>query len=288
MKDQKDNNSLISKSDCIPTLGSCFETEACRIQLVEACEFEVHFQAPRDVIGVPFHSTRCAIALDSDKAQSTELAASAANFHPAGSRTYSRTEVGKTTFLAIDFEPYVRENLEDELDQKARNESGLNLDNPNFQWILEDGLSFFRNGGTYGRLAIEALTLRLLVHTLDSSSTDRTQRRIQRLSGPRLKRFLDLIEMCLIDDVSLTELSDLIGLTPLEMLWAFYNATGTPLPEYVHERRLAHAMRILKDEDTSIANIASDVGFASADVLERAFLARLGTTPTQFRIQSLS
>ncbi len=288
MSDIHTHGNLNDKLSSIPDIGPSSETESCRLQFIESREFEVHFRAPRDVISLPLNTTRCALALDSDKVVSTEIQAHGANFHPAGTSTYSRTELGETTFIAIDFEPHVRENLEDELNLKAQSEIGMNLDSPNFHTILQDGIRFFKTGQTLGRLAIESLTLRLLFHTIGSGAPNQSERRIRKLDGPQLTRFLDVVEMCLIDDVSVTELSDTIGYTPLELLSSFYDATGQSLPHYVHERRLAHAMDILRTEDLSTDRVAQEVGMGCADTLTTAFKYRLGLSPDAFRAQSLS
>lgn len=68
----------------------------------------------------------------------------------------------------------------------------------------------------------------------------------------------------------------------------FIREMGTTPAQYVLQCRVEAARRQLERTDKSLKQIASAVGFTSADVMRRAFVRLLGFTPARLRIQSSS
>lgn len=58
---------------------------------------------------------------------------------------------------------------------------------------------------------------------------------------------------------------------------------GIPLREYLRLRRLAFAMKEVRDTDRQLLDIALDYGFSSHEAFTRAFKAAYGVTPGQYR-----
>jgi transcriptional regulator GlxA family with amidase domain len=63
----------------------------------------------------------------------------------------------------------------------------------------------------------------------------------------------------------------------------FTREVGTTPSQYVLQMRVEAARRLLERTDDGLKQIASSVGFGSADVMRRAFVRLLGTTPSRFR-----
>jgi AraC family transcriptional regulator len=63
----------------------------------------------------------------------------------------------------------------------------------------------------------------------------------------------------------------------------FRAATGTTIHGFRRELRLRHALAHLLDGDESLADIASDCGFASQSHLTNLFRERFGITPAKAR-----
>lgn len=75
----------------------------------------------------------------------------------------------------------------------------------------------------------------------------------------------------------------LCGRTPAHVNRAVRAAFGTTATELVNRLRLEHAARRLRLGDAAIADIAVECGFASLAHFYRAFGARFGATPRDFR-----
>jgi transcriptional regulator GlxA family with amidase domain len=63
----------------------------------------------------------------------------------------------------------------------------------------------------------------------------------------------------------------------------FTRETGTAPAQYVLQLRVEAARRALERTDRGLKQVASAVGFSSADVMRRAFVRLLGLTPVRYR-----
>jgi transcriptional regulator GlxA family with amidase domain len=63
----------------------------------------------------------------------------------------------------------------------------------------------------------------------------------------------------------------------------FTRETGCTPARYVAQMRVEAARRQLEDTDKSIEQIARNCGFVSADLMRRAFVRSVGTTPGRYR-----
>jgi len=66
---------------------------------------------------------------------------------------------------------------------------------------------------------------------------------------------------------------------------AFQRVLGMSIGEYIRRQRLRHAMRLLVDTDTEIAQVAYECGYTSIGRLYDAFQKRLGKTPRHYRTE---
>jgi AraC-like DNA-binding protein len=67
------------------------------------------------------------------------------------------------------------------------------------------------------------------------------------------------------------------------LIRAFHRTLGLPPMDYLIEKRLDLAQRLLLDTDLNITEIALECGFSDGNYFTRQFRRRRGTTPTQFR-----
>jgi AraC family transcriptional regulator len=143
-------------------------------------------------------------------------------------------------------------------------------------------------GGAGGRLYVEGLAAMLTVHLLrDYGSSERSA--IPHKGGltPRqMQRVIDYINAHLSDELGLVELAAIAGLSPHHFGEAFKTSMGTSPHRYVIERRVQHALELLREKDRSIAEIAHAAGFSSQSHLTANFRRVTGLTPGRFR-QSL-
>jgi AraC family transcriptional regulator len=106
------------------------------------------------------------------------------------------------------------------------------------------------------------------------------------VSTPRAKlgAILDYIEGHLGDSPTLEQMADFVRLSPTYFASQFKRATGLPPHQYVIQRRVERAKQQLQsDRDTSIAEIALELGFSDQSQLSNHFKRLVGVTPRNFR-----
>jgi AraC family transcriptional regulator len=145
-------------------------------------------------------------------------------------------------------------------------------------WALEaERRSGYENGALYR----ESLGLALSVHLLRRYAAPRP---IQAgLSRVRLRKLTEYIDAHLTQELSLSELANVAGLSATHLKLQFRQATGQPVHQYVMRQRVEHARQLLEDTELSISQVALDTGFAHQSHLARCMRRLLGTTPSSVR-----
>ena len=85
------------------------------------------------------------------------------------------------------------------------------------------------------------------------------------------------------EDVSLTAMADLVGMSPSAFSRFFKNGTGSTLSDYVIDIRLGNAAHLLVDTPMSVSDICYECGFNNQSNFNRIFKAKRGQTPREFR-----
>ena len=85
------------------------------------------------------------------------------------------------------------------------------------------------------------------------------------------------------DEIRLSTLADLVGMTPTSFSRFFRQHTGKSLSEYIIDIRLGYATRELVDTTTSIKEISFCCGFNNLSNFNRIFRSRKGCSPSEFR-----
>jgi transcriptional regulator GlxA family with amidase domain len=85
------------------------------------------------------------------------------------------------------------------------------------------------------------------------------------------------------DDLSVETLARRAAMSPRNFARAFTREIGQTPAKHIETLRLEAARRQLETSSLSVDQVAEGSGFASAEVLRRAFARRLGVTPGQYR-----
>lgn len=99
----------------------------------------------------------------------------------------------------------------------------------------------------------------------------------------RLKRAIDYIEAFFTTDISILDIAAAAGLSQTQLTRSFRLATGKTPYSYVIDRRLDHAVGLLRSTELPIAFIALEAGFTDQAHFTRLCRSRLGKTPGTIR-----
>lgn len=106
--------------------------------------------------------------------------------------------------------------------------------------------------------------------------------RQQKRTG-RLRRLFEYIGQHYAERISLPHAAGIAGLSKPQFHVVFKQATGMSLLAYLTQVRLGEAVRLLRETEQSIADIASQIGFADQSYFDRRFRRHFGCTPVEFR-----
>jgi AraC family transcriptional regulator len=143
------------------------------------------------------------------------------------------------------------------------------------------------DGSAAAALYVDHLARAAAARLIRSHSTARAARTLAArrpgLSERQLRRAIDYIEAHLGSDPTLVELAATAALSPVYFARQFKLATGLPPHQYLLQRRLERAKRLLSAGELPISAIAIDCGFCHQEHLTRLFRRYCGTTPAAYR-----
>ena len=102
-----------------------------------------------------------------------------------------------------------------------------------------------------------------------------------------LKRVLDYIADNLAEDLSLSELAGVAGMSPHYFSELFKQSTGHAPHTYVLWQRIERAKQQLRDPKRSVIEAGLDAGFQNPSHFARMFRKLVGTSPSNFRADLL-
>jgi AraC family transcriptional regulator len=139
-----------------------------------------------------------------------------------------------------------------------------------------------------GRLYGESLANTLAVYLVRRYSARKREPPVYRggLSGYRLKHVLQHIGDNLTEDLSLTELAAVAGMSPHHFAEMFRISTGRAPHGYVLLQRIERAKQCLRDPKRSIIDAGLDAGFQNPSHFARVFRKFVGSSPSRFRADS--
>lgn len=111
----------------------------------------------------------------------------------------------------------------------------------------------------------------------------RDEKRRPGLSRPQLRTVTDYIEAHCLEPIRLSELAGLVKLSETYFSHAFKSATGLPPHRWQMQARIRRVQEWLSRGDLTLAQIASQAGFADQAHFTRVFKMSVGLTPTEWR-----
>ncbi|MBQ9134981.1 MAG: helix-turn-helix transcriptional regulator [Lachnospiraceae bacterium] len=103
----------------------------------------------------------------------------------------------------------------------------------------------------------------------------------------QIQIIIDEIDLCIKrkedETLTLQHLADKLGYSEFHVSRKFKEISGMQFREYLRYRRLAFALKELRDTKKSILDIALNYGFSSNEAFTRAFKEAYGITPSEYR-----
>jgi AraC-like DNA-binding protein len=85
------------------------------------------------------------------------------------------------------------------------------------------------------------------------------------------------------EELTVEEVSRELGFTRQYVSGKFHRITGKLLSDYLKEKRLMKAARLLRTSETKITQVSRLCGFDSENYFRQQFKLRFGMSPRQFR-----
>lgn len=143
--------------------------------------------------------------------------------------------------------------------------------------------SGFQHGSLYMQTAAAMLITQFSsVCYAKSQST----KNIGALAKDKLRTIIDYIECNVTQNLSLSDLAELVQLNPIHFCRAFKAATGRPPHQFQIERRIERAKTYLLRLDLTLADVALMAGFSSQAHFSSHFRRLVGITPARYRSDS--
>ncbi|MDC7789427.1 AraC family transcriptional regulator [Rhodoplanes sp. TEM] len=133
------------------------------------------------------------------------------------------------------------------------------------------------------RLMAESASLALLAEWLAAPAGATAPSRLAPEERRGLARVVDLLMADLCHPPSLDRLAVEAGMSHPRLNRCFRKAYGTTVFDWLRERRLDQASRLLRADDRSVTEIAYACGFSSPSHFAAAFRQRHGVSPVAFR-----
>jgi len=138
--------------------------------------------------------------------------------------------------------------------------------------------------GKNSHLYADSLAHALVVHLLSRYSTNSRQVKtvVGRFTQQQWKQIVDFIEANLDRNISLTQLAEIVRLSPYHFAHLFKKSTDISPHQYLILRRIERAKQLIVIGNLSLAAIAQTVGFASQGHFTYHFKRLVGVTPKVF------
>jgi AraC-like DNA-binding protein len=119
----------------------------------------------------------------------------------------------------------------------------------------------------------------------DHRSEQLRHRREPDTYSPPITKVIDWLRDHLDENVSVSDLADVAGLSPSYFRRWFHREVGSSPSDYVTAMRIERSKRLLTETDRSITQIAMELGYNTSAYFTAVFHRETGTTPSDFRRQ---
>ena len=105
-------------------------------------------------------------------------------------------------------------------------------------------------------------------------------------ASDRISLACEFISSNLPKAIYVADLAAIVGLGKSAFSRLFKKSTGRTVPQYLNERRIAHACRLLAETDLTVSQVAMDCGYISPAHFQRQFRELQHCAPQTYRSQA--
>ncbi len=106
----------------------------------------------------------------------------------------------------------------------------------------------------------------------------------QQQQSLRFKNLFEHIRINYADKLTLREAAKIVGMSESQFMRGFKEVAGMTLVTYLNHVRLSNGLRLLKEPNLTIAEIAAAVGYSDQSYFDRQFKKSFGAPPKEFRV----
>ncbi|WP_244425304.1 AraC family transcriptional regulator [Bradyrhizobium sp. STM 3843] len=205
-------------------------------------------------------------------------------FVPIGSygEGWNRFERGTSSVFAVHLCPTTSEHDANDISKVP---PALYFENDNLKATLQKLQSVLDGSGIDDHAYAETLGLLLLWELRHAADPKRSRLKPVRggLTARQLNRVTDFIDAQIPNEITISDLAALAGLSHYHFIRAFKDTVGLTPYRYVLSERVRRARTLLSNPALSLAEVALAAGFSDVSHLNRIFRKFSRMTPTAFR-----
>ncbi len=149
--------------------------------------------------------------------------------------------------------------------------------------------SYFKENELYRFEVIDFLLdlLKLVYDKVPSNLLSKKSLNIRERNTQRLRRIIDNIDTHFQEHITLNSIAKIEGLTVTHLSHLISDGLGINFQDYINNKRLECAARLLKENKLGIVAVAYEAGFSDPKYQTKLFKERFNCTPKEFRESDL-
>ena len=145
---------------------------------------------------------------------------------------------------------------------------------------------YFRSGETHFQSGCKASFLQILYHMarrFQASEVLRSEFVQRRQQADRLARLFEYVRINYAERITVDQAMKLVHMSQSLFMKIFKKVSGMTFVAHVTRVRINHALRLLRETDLTVAEIAARTGFPDQSYFDRRFKQAFGKSPRQYR-----
>lgn len=187
-------------------------------------------------------------------------------------------------YLCIDLEScnekiigYDNEDRRKIIDSLSKIEKRLFKGSQYLKQIFDNMFDVYFNQKPFVKTCISNLISELLIHILECEKNDNVGSRFS------MQPVLDYIDQNITENISSDMLAGLVNLSATRFHMNFRKQVGLPPSEYILQKKINYAKKILMSTQLSITQIAFELSFSSSQYFSTVFKRFTSMSPSEYR-----